>query len=112
MRARPGVGPVALLKDGGRCSILIAPRWRRAGDGQGHSLDSIISPMLLYLLVALGGVGVWLALPRRGLSPQPIGGLIAAVAGGLLLLALAVATRGHWPNFYFYIFTAIAMGGG
>jgi NADH-quinone oxidoreductase subunit J len=68
--------------------------------------------MLLYLLIALGAVGVWLALPRRGLSPQPIGGLVAAIAGGLILLVLGLNARGHLPNAYFYIFAAVALGGG
>ena len=72
-------------------------------------MDSIISPILLYLLIALGGVGVWLALPRRGVSPQPIGALIAASAGGLVILALGLAAKDHLPNFYFYIFAAIAL---
>jgi NADH-quinone oxidoreductase subunit J len=81
------------------------------GDGQGHSLDPIVSPILLYLLIALGGVGVWLALPRRGVNPQPIGGLIAAVAAGLLVVALSVASRPNLPNLYFYIFSVVALGG-
>lgn len=71
-----------------------------------------IAPLTLYLLIALGAVGVWLALPRRGISPQPIGGLIAAVAAGLLLLCLGLNAKGHLPNAYFYIFSAVALGGG
>ncbi len=75
-------------------------------------MDPIISPILLYLLVALGGVGVWLALPRRGVSPQPIGALIAAVAGGVVVLLMGLAAKHHLPNLYFYIFSAVALGGG
>ena len=75
-------------------------------------MDSIINPILLYLLIALGGVGVWLALPRRGVSPQPLGAMIAAAAGGLLVLMLSLAAKDHLPNLYFYVFAAVALGGG
>jgi NADH-quinone oxidoreductase subunit J len=80
------------------------------GDVQGFRLP--IAPLLLYLLIALGGVGVWLALPRRGTNPQAIGGLIAAAAGGLVVLFLSIAAKDHLPNIYFYIFAAVALGGG
>lgn len=79
---------------------------------RGTSLESVISPILLYLLIALGGVGIWLALPRRGVSPQPIGALIAAAAAGLVVLLLSIAARDHLPNLFFYIFAVVALGGG
>jgi NADH-quinone oxidoreductase subunit J len=72
----------------------------------------LISPVILYLLLALGAVGVWLALPRRGTNPQPIGGLIAAAAAGALILALTSRAVEHHPNIYFYIFSLIALAGG
>lgn len=80
------------------------------GDVQGFRLP--IAPLLLYVLIALGGVGVWLALPRRGTNPQAIGGLIAAAAGGLVVLFLSIKAKDHLPNIYFYIFSAVALGGG
>jgi NADH-quinone oxidoreductase subunit J len=71
----------------------------------------ILNPVILYGLLALGGVGVFLALPRKGVSPQPIGALIGAVAAGLLILVLSFKAGEHWPNIYFYIFSALALGG-
>jgi NADH-quinone oxidoreductase subunit J len=76
-------------------------------------LDQIINPILLYSLIALGGVGVCIALPRRGVNPQILGGLIAATAAGLVILALGLtAGLKHLPNIYFYIFAVVALGGG
>ncbi len=77
-------------------------------------LDSIIQPILFYALCAMGAVGVVLALPRRSDSgpgsPQLVGGLIAGTAGGLVILALTLAAREHFPNVYFYIFSVVALG--
>jgi NADH-quinone oxidoreductase subunit J len=75
-------------------------------------LDQVISPVILYVLLALGGLGVCLALPRRGLNPQPIGALIAAVAAGLVILVLTMRNVRAHPNIYFYIFAVVALGGG
>lgn len=72
----------------------------------------IISPLILYLFLALGGVGVWLALPRRGTSPQALGALLAAIACGVIVLILSVHAGRHIPNVFFYIFAAVALGGG
>jgi NADH-quinone oxidoreductase subunit J len=74
-------------------------------------LDHVVNQFVLYGLLVLGAIGVCLALPRRGVNPQPIGALIAAAAGGLLMLVLGVAARDHLPNLYFYVFAAIALGG-
>ncbi|MFZ4572963.1 MAG: NADH-quinone oxidoreductase subunit J [Phycisphaerales bacterium] len=76
-------------------------------------MGTILNPFLLYGLIALGGVGVCLSLPRKGLSPQVIGAIIAGTAGGLLVLLLTqkAAVAGAIPNIYFYIFSGIALGG-
>lgn len=66
---------------------------------------------MLYLACALGAAGVFLALPRRAKGVQPIGGLIAAVAGGLAVLGLTAANIADRPNIYFYIFAVVALGG-
>src|SRR6185295_13631157 len=95
--ARPAVLPVAE-----RPSILLAHH-------RGPCLDHLISPVILYLLLALGGVGVCVALPRRGLNPQPIGFILAGIALGLVLLILGLRSRPYTPNLYFYIFAAIAL---
>lgn len=75
-------------------------------------VDTILNPFLLYGLIALGGAGVCLALPRKGLTPQVFGALIAGLAGGLVILFLSkeAVSRGAIPNIYFYIFSAIALG--
>jgi NADH-quinone oxidoreductase subunit J len=65
----------------------------------------------LYGGCILGALGVWLALPRRGLSPQIIGALIAALALGIALIGMGLkAGRAGLPNFNFYLFAAIALG--
>jgi NADH-quinone oxidoreductase subunit J len=76
------------------------------------AFNLVINQVILYLLLALGGVGVALALPRRGLSPQIIGGLLAGAAGGLVILLLSAKASEHLPNLYFYIFSVIALGAG
>lgn len=75
-------------------------------------MGTILNPFLLYGLIALGGLGVCLALPRKGLSPQVIGALIAGAAGGLFILFLTqkAMAEGAVPNVYFYIFSAVALG--
>ncbi|MEX2080832.1 MAG: NADH-quinone oxidoreductase subunit J, partial [Dehalococcoidia bacterium] len=78
--------------------------------GKGRRVDQVISQVGLYLLLVLGGVGVCLALPRKGVSPQPIGGVIAAAAAGLVILLLGIKAQGHLPNLWFYVFSAIALG--
>jgi NADH-quinone oxidoreductase subunit J len=75
------------------------------------AIPQIISPIALFGLCVLGGAGVCLALPRRGLSPQVVGGLIAGLAGGLLMLALGLnASRDQLPNIYFYVFSVLGLG--
>lgn len=71
-----------------------------------------MSPLLVYALVALGGIGVAMALPRRAKGPQIVGALIASAAGGImvLLLSLAASRVDQLPNIYFYIFSVIAIG--
>lgn len=70
----------------------------------------LFSPILLYIACALGALGVVLTLPRRGTSPQVLGGLITAVAVGVVFLAVSIKTVDHLPNFNFYIFSFIAIG--
>lgn len=68
------------------------------------------TPFLLYLGVAVGALGVALALPRRGLSPQVVGGMVAGVGLGLSLLALGLKAGEHGPGIYFYLFSFIGLG--
>lgn len=76
-------------------------------------MAQVIQPVMLYLGIALGAVGVWLALPRKTISPQIIGGLIAAIGAGLVVLGLSLkahADEGAIPNLYFYVFAAVGLG--
>lgn len=50
------------------------------------------------------------ALPRKGLNPQVLGGLLAAIALGGAFLALALTAGAQRPGFYFYLFSAITLG--
>lgn len=73
-------------------------------------MEQIINPYILYGLCAIGAVGVCLALPRRGRSPQIVGALLAALAGAGALAALALKNPTDLPDIYFYIFSAIGLG--
>lgn len=75
-------------------------------------MGQIISPFIFFSLLVLGALGVCLALPRRGMTPQLIGALLTGLAGGLLMLVLGLkAGREGLPNIYFYIFSAVGLGG-
>jgi NADH-quinone oxidoreductase subunit J len=76
-------------------------------------LPQVINPFVLYACLVLGGVGVCVALPRRGINPQQIGALIAGAAAGLLILVLTMGALGAGeglPNLAFYVFGLIALG--
>lgn len=76
--------------------------------------DLSINPLLLYTACALGAIGVMLAMPRKGVSPVIVGGLIAAAAGGLIVLGLTLKADKHeqLPSVFFYLFGLLALGGG
>ncbi|MCA9299795.1 MAG: NADH-quinone oxidoreductase subunit J [Phycisphaerales bacterium] len=74
------------------------------------ALLDVINPVVLYAGVVLGGIGVCLALPRRGVNPQPIGALLAAIAGAVILIGLGWMDDTALPNIYFYLFSFIALG--
>ncbi|MFN0011482.1 MAG: NADH-quinone oxidoreductase subunit J [Phycisphaerales bacterium] len=74
-----------------------------------------LNPILLYGACALGALGVWVCLPKKSPSPFVIGGLLAAIAFGLVMVGLGWAVRQsggapQLPNYHFYIFSAIALG--
>lgn len=108
-RAEWGGAPAALSAAAGRWSG-VAGACRGADAPTRNRVDQIISPFILYGACVVGAIGVGLALPRaKGPSPQALGGVLAAVAGGLVLLGLLWA--GKQPaNVYFYIFSIVALG--
>jgi len=89
---------------------------RRAGQRALESLglDWLIHPAILYAGVALGAIGVFFSLPRRGGAPQILGGLLAAIAFGGVVLAVTIrglATGEGAPNLFFYVFGFTALLG-
>lgn len=74
--------------------------------------DLSINPLLLYVACALGALGVILSMPRKGVSPMVLGGLIAAAAGGLIVMGLTMRAGRHeqTPSIFFYIFGLLALG--
>jgi NADH-quinone oxidoreductase subunit J len=73
-------------------------------------VEAIISPIFLLVLCAVGALGLCLALPRRGATPQLLGALVAGVAAGAVILTLTLKNPSHAPNIYFYLFSAVALG--
>ncbi len=74
-------------------------------------MSELFNPILLYGGCALGALGLALALPRRGVSPQLVGALIAAIGLGGIFLAVGVRAGAEGvPSFLFYIFALIALG--
>lgn len=75
-------------------------------------MSELYNPVLLYGGCALGALGIALALPRRGVSPQLLGALLAAIGLGGIFLAIALrAGPGELPTPLFYVFALIALGG-
>lgn len=72
----------------------------------------LAQPILLYLGVALGALGVLLMLPRPGVSPRGLGGIIAFVAFALAMLGLSMAAGAGRPHVLFYVFALITLFGG
>ncbi|MFK7759091.1 MAG: NADH-quinone oxidoreductase subunit J [Phycisphaerales bacterium] len=76
-------------------------------------MDTIISPIALYLICALGAVGLAAALPRRNKAFEITGALLLAVTVGLAVLVLGLGTTESnqpLPNFFFYPFAILALG--
>ncbi len=76
-------------------------------------MDMIVNPVLLFLALAIGGVGVAVSVPRRKFQASLIGGIIAATGVGLLIVALGGASlaRGEGlPSPAFHILAIIALG--
>ncbi len=72
-------------------------------------LLTLASPILLFAASVVGALGIALALPRRRVSPQLLGALIAGLGLGGAFLALGLRSD-HLPNILFYVFSVIALG--
>jgi len=83
-------------------------------------VEAIANPILIYAFLTLGAFGVAFAMPRKNVSPQVLGGIVAGAGiGGLfLVVALTIINRSpsleegvsNLPGPYFYIFAIIALG--
>lgn len=76
-------------------------------------MDTIINPIVLYIICALGAVGLAVALPRRNNALAITGGIIlaASIGLGVLVLGLAASKSGQpIPNFFFYPFAILGLG--
>lgn len=73
-------------------------------------MDVLINPLILFGSIALGGVGVAIALPRKGMNPQVLGALLAAIGAGGIILALTLLAGPDHPSLFFYIFGLIGLG--
>ena len=95
---------------------LAAPARRRAGFlvvCPASLMDMIVNPVLLFLALAIGGVGVALSVPRRKFQASLIGGIIAATGVGLLIVALggaSLAADQGLPSPAFHVLAIIALG--
>ncbi|HNQ22214.1 MAG TPA: NADH-quinone oxidoreductase subunit J [Phycisphaerae bacterium] len=71
---------------------------------------TVSTSYLLYLVFAVGGVGVYLLLPRAQRSARAAGTLLALAALAALLVVLAVRMLGPGPTAgYFYVFATVAL---
>jgi NADH-quinone oxidoreductase subunit J len=76
-------------------------------------MDMIVHPALLFLALAIGGVGVALSVPRRRFQASLVGGIIAATGVGLLIVALGGASLSReqgLPSPAFHVLAIIALG--
>lgn len=74
-------------------------------------MDLLINPVILYVGLAIGALGVLLALPRERVNPQLIGLILAAGGFGAVIIALALRglDAAGLPNPHYYIFAPIAI---
>ena len=76
-------------------------------------MDSIINPIVLYLICATGAIGIAAALPRRNKVAAITGGIVLAAAVGFAILILglnATETGQPLPNYFFYPFAILGLG--
>lgn len=74
-------------------------------------MDLLLNPVILYVGLAIGALGVLIALPRERVNPQLIGMILAAAGFGAVIVALALRglEAAGLPNPHYYIFAPIAI---
>ena len=86
-------------------------RWSDAqGQESGRVLDHLINPFLLFLGLAIGGLGLCVAMPRRRVNPRVLGVVLGGLGIGIVLVGLGLKNPDNLPNYNFYIFSAIMLG--
>ncbi len=73
-------------------------------------MSLLANPVAFYICIALGALGVALALPRPRVSPQVLGGFVAAIALGGAFLTLGLTAGAGRPGLFFYVFATISLG--
>lgn len=76
-------------------------------------MDMFVHPVLLFVALAIGGIGVALSVPRRRYQASLIGGIIAATGVGVLIVGLGASTLaqgGPLPSPFFHVLAIIALG--
>ncbi len=69
-----------------------------------------VHPVLLFLGLVLGAVGVWFTMPRAGRAPRELGAIVAAAGVALVFLGVLVRGAETFPNVFFYVFSLIGLG--
>jgi NADH-quinone oxidoreductase subunit J len=75
-------------------------------------VDHVVNQTILFICLVVAGLGVLVALPRRGVSPQIVGAMVMAVALGVLFAVLGVRAYQDEtiPPPFFYLFALISVG--
>ena len=76
-----------------------------------------VNMLIIYAACVLGAIGLLMMLPRRGSRLGPVGGVLAAAALGMAMLAIAngfapeVELGADAPGIFFYLFAFLAIAG-
>jgi len=73
-------------------------------------LDTVLNPFILFAGLALGAIGVFVALPRKERGASAFGALLAAIGAGAVVMTLMVTAGANRPNWFFYIFALLGLG--
>ena len=75
-------------------------------------MDHVVNQTILFLCLVVAGLGVLVALPRKGVNPPVLGAMVVAVALGVLVAVLGFGAAEHetLPPPFFYVFALISIG--